>query len=301
MDSKQSLDQGILPGFVSEAKADGRIRFEEEVEEACGPESHSETSRAKYFLRCFGNKYQVLRDASIIEFSRDNLWTKKDIANMPSVIQFLMSEHFAVLVRISAAKVTAAERNGMNKEEVKLLKAKFNALVGVKAIWDSQRECNIIWSLARAKLQEKTEQMKFEEKLDMDPNWFPCKRETKDESGDVVNESGWEVNWKTGLYRERTSQSMWTYESPAAIPSEMLVQSKTNNSEFYVDWKRGIYTGLIDSKDFEDGQHPLQDVANLMVNTFDTCSAGWVAASLFTLATSIGCTSTVTPTLAKAR
>ena len=51
MDSKQSLDQGILPGFVSEAKADGRIRFEEEVEETCGPESHSQTSRAKYFLR----------------------------------------------------------------------------------------------------------------------------------------------------------------------------------------------------------------------------------------------------------
>ena len=125
MDSKQSLDQGILPGFVCEEPAGGG-RFEEEVEEACGPESHSETSRAKYFLRCFGHKYQVLRDASIIEFSRDNLWRKKDTANMPSVIQFLMSEHFAVLMRISAAKVAAAERNGMNKEEVKLLKVKFN-------------------------------------------------------------------------------------------------------------------------------------------------------------------------------
>ena len=88
------------------------------------------------------------------------------------------------------------------------------------------KRCNIIWSLARAKLQEKTEQMKFEEKLDMDPNWFPCKRETKDESGDVVNESGWEVNWKTGLYLERTSQSMWTYESPAAIPRKYLCRAR---------------------------------------------------------------------------
>ena len=270
MDSKQSLDQGILPGFVSEAKADGRIRFEEEVEEACGPESHSETSRANYFLRRFGSQYQVLKDASIVEFSHDKLWRTKENIDMPSVIQFLMSKHFAVLLRISAAKFAEAKRNGMGEEEVKLRESKFDDLKGVKQIWDSQRECNTVWNLVRTKLREKTQQMKFEEKLDMDPEWFPCKRETKDESGNVVNESGWEVNWKTGLCRERTAQSMWTYESPAAIPSEMLFESKTNSSEFCVDSKKGIYTGLIESKDYEDGQHPLQDVGKLMINSFDT-------------------------------
>ena len=195
MDSKQSLDQGILPGFVSEAKADGRIRFEEEVEEACGPESHSETSRANYFLRRFGSQYQVLKDASIVEFSHDKLWRTKENMDIPSVIQFLMSKHFAALLIISAAKIAEAKRKGMGEEEVKFRERKFEALEGVKQIWDSQRECNTVWNLVRTKLREKTQQMKFEEKLDMDPEWFPCKRETVRECRQRIGLGGQLEDW----------------------------------------------------------------------------------------------------------
>ena len=123
--------------------------------------------------------------------------------------------------------VAEARRNRVSKEKLDTLMGRFEVVRETKEAWDSQRLCNVIWNLVRTKLREKTQQMKFEEKLDMDPNWFPCKRETKDESGCVVNESGWEVNWKTGLYRQHTAQSMWTYESPCLLRERQTTQSST--------------------------------------------------------------------------
>ena len=293
--SELSTDMGVMPGFICSPDID--LQYEQEVEESF---DNSETGKAMYYLKIFGSKFQVLEDESVLEFSKEKLWKPRNEKDMPSTLQFSMVQHFERLKKAAEKKVDEARKQG-NEERLTFLLRRASWLGQIGQEWNSQRKCNAIWSLVRAKLREKTRDSNFEKKLDMDPDWFPCKMETTDKSGKVVNVTGWEVNWQTGLVRKRTDQSMWSYESPAAIPRELLLESKTNADEFFVDWKRGHVQVSLNRRT-TNAVITHSKMLALSWTTSSThmrntgpCSDGSVAVSLSTWPTSTGYICTATP------